>query len=287
MKQYLWFSAAVLAVFAALLPGCSGAPPAEPRRAPQLTMVFDRIEASGPDNVTLRFFIHARNPGTEGVVVALAKSRVFVNGKELSAGFNGSAETTRLGPGAQEQIGAVCTLDLKSLDPSLSLETGELDTDAAMELALAFDDGECGSAVTRAGFSFPRIREPHFSIVSIAIMQAELINTRFKVKVRIKNPNPFPLTFSSFSYELYGHGRFWADGSEADIYTIPENGETEEDLFLVMNFINMQRNLLDQVVTMRNVRYRFTGKAEIGTGVAYLPSFATAFDIQGDSEVVK
>jgi LEA14-like dessication related protein len=288
MKQYLWFPAAVLAAFAAFFPGCSGAPPAAPpRRAPQLTMVFDRIEASGPDNVTLRFFIHARNPETEGVVVELAASRVFVNGKELSAGFNGTAETTRLGPGAQEQIGAACTLDLKSLDPSLSLETEELDTATAMELAFAFDDGRRGSVVTRAGFSFPRIREPHFSIVSIAIMQAELINTRFKVKVRIKNPNPFPLTFSSFSYELYGHGRFWADGSEADIYTIPENGETEEDLFLVMNFINMQRNLLDQVIAMRNVRYRFTGKAEIGTGVAYLPSFAAAFDIQGDSEVVR
>jgi LEA14-like dessication related protein len=285
MKQYLWFSAAVLVSFAAFFSGCTGTPP--PRYAPQLTMVFDRIEASGPDNVTLRFFIYAWNPGTEGVTAELAKSRVFVNGKELSSGFSAAAETIRLDPGAREQSGAVCKLDLKNLDPSLPLEAEKLDTTTGMEFAFSFDGGGRGSAAAGADVSFSRVKEPRFSIVSIAVMQAELINTRFRVKIRIENPNPFPLIFSSFNYELYGHGRFWAGGSEADIYTIPENGEIEEDLFLLMNFINMRRDLLDQVIAMRNVRYRFRGTAEIGTRVAYLPSFTSAFDIQGDSEVVK
>jgi LEA14-like dessication related protein len=288
MKKFVLSAAAI--VFGAFLvfsPGCSGAPPAASQSAPRFTMVFDRIEASGPDNVTLYFFIHARNSGTEGVVVELEKSRVFLNGTELSAGFSGSAETARVDPGAEEKISAACRLDLKNIEPSLPLEAEELDTTTAMELAFVFDGGGRGSALTRADFSFTRIREPRFSIVSIAIMQAELINTRFRVKVRIENPNPFPLTFSSFSYELYGQGRFWAGGSETDIYTIPENGETEEDLFLVMNFINMQRDLLDQIIAMRSVRYRFTGTAEIGTGAAYLPVFTTAFDLRGDSEVLK
>jgi LEA14-like dessication related protein len=288
MKQYVLLTVIFFWAFLMSFSGCSGVPPAAaPQSALQIAMAFDRIEASGPDNVMVYFFIHASNSGTEGVVVELEKSRIFVNGKELSAGFSGSAETTRIDPGTQEQIKAACSLDLKKLDPSLPLETEELDTKTVLELAFTFDSGERGSVVTGADFSFPRVQEPRFSIVSIAIMQAELINTRFRVKVRIENPNPFPMTFSSFAYELYGHDRFWADGNETEVYTISENGETEENLFLVMNFINMQRNLLDQVIAMRNVRYRFKGKAEIGTGIEYLPSFTTAFDIQGDSEVVK
>jgi LEA14-like dessication related protein len=268
-------------------PGCSGDPSPAPQNAPQAAMVFDRIEASGPDNVTLYFFIYVSNPGSEEIAVRLKKSGVFVNEKELLAGFSGWVEETRIDPGAEKKIKAGCSLDLKNFDPLLPLETAILDTRTIMELAFAFDSGEHDIAVTGADFSFPRIKEPRFSIVSIAIMQAELINTRFKVKVLIQNPNPFPLTLSAFKYELYGHGRFWADGSETDIYTIPENGEAEEDLFLLMNFINMQRELLDQVIAMRNVRYRFTGKAEIETGIDYLPSFTAAFDRQGDSEVIK
>jgi LEA14-like dessication related protein len=288
MKQYVLLTAIFFGAFLMIFSNCSGTPRVTvPQSAPQIIMSFDHIEASGPDNVIVHFFIHVSNPGTEGVVVELEKSRVFVNEKELSAGFSGSAETTRIDPGTQEQIKAACGLDLKKLDPSLPSETEKLDIKTVLELAFTFDSGERGSVVTDTDFSFPRVQEPRFSIVSIAIMQAELINTRFRVKVRIENPNPFPMTFSSFAYELYGHGRFWADGNEADVYTISENGEAEEDLFLVMNFINMQRNLLDQVIAMHNVRYRFKGKAEIGTGVEYLPSFTTAFDIQGDSEVVK
>jgi LEA14-like dessication related protein len=250
-------------------------------------MVFDRMEAAGPDNITLHFLIHALNPGSGGITARFEKSRVFVNGEELSAGFTGRAEETRIDPGAGKTIKAECSLDLKNLRPPLSLETATLDTKTIMELAFAGDDG--GRTVAAAGtdFSFPRIQKPLFSIVSIAIMQAELINTRFKVKILIQNPNPFPLTLSAFDYELYGHGRFWADGRKTVVYTIPENGEAEEDLFLLMNFINMRRDLLDQIIAMRNVRYRFTGRAEIGTGIEYLPSFTAAFDRQGDSEVIK
>jgi LEA14-like dessication related protein len=287
--RYFPFLAA--AIFAGLMffPGCSTPPaaPHAPQSAPRIIMVFDRAEASGPDNITLHFLIHASNPEPEGVTARLEKSRVFVNGEELSAGFNVRAEETRIDPGAGETIKAECNLDLKNLNPSLPLETAALDTKTIMELAFVFDNGGRAAAITGADFSFPRIKEPRFSIVSIAIMQAELINTRFRVKILIENPNPFPLTLSSFKYELYGHGRFWADGSETDVYTIPENGEAEEDLFLLMNFINMQRNLLDQVIAMRNVRYRFTGKAEIETGIDYLPCFTAAFDRRGDSEVVK
>ncbi|MDR0403403.1 MAG: LEA type 2 family protein [Treponema sp.] len=287
MKQYVPFLAAALGAITIFFSGCSGAPPAAPQTAPAAAMVLDRIEASGPDEVTLRFFVHVSNPGTEELVMRLERSRVFVNGKELSSGYHSGAEVIRAAPGAEEKAAALCTLSLKNLDPSLPLETEELDTKTIMEFAFAFDGGGAGSVVTAEDASFPRIREPLFSIVSIAIMQAELINTRLKVKIRIENPNPFPAAFSSLSYELYGHGRFWAGGSETNLCTIPAKGAAEEELFLVMNFINMQRNLLDQVIAMRRVRYRFTGTAEIGTGVEYLPSFTSAFDIQGNSEVLR
>jgi LEA14-like dessication related protein len=288
MKHFPFLAAIFSGAFLMFFPGCSGSPVAAPRNPPQAIMVFDRMEASGPDTVTLRFFIQVSNPGPEGVTARLEKTRFFVNGKELSAGFSGRAEETRVEPGSEKKIAAECGLDLKTLDPPLPLETAVLGTKTIMEIGLAFDGGEHGAvSAVSADFSFPRIQEPRFSIVSIAIIQAELINTRFRVKVLIQNPNPFPLTLSSFNYELYGHGRFWAGGSETDVYSIPENGEAEKDLFLLMNFINMRRDLLDQVIAMRNVPYRFTGNAEIETGIDYLPVFTTAFDRLGDSVVIK
>jgi hypothetical protein len=142
-----------------------------------------------------------------------------------------------------------------------------------------------------AGFSlaaaaaFPRIRAPEFVITSLAIMRAELINTRLRADLRIDNPNLFPVNLSSLRYELYGAGRFWAEGEIKTSLEVPPKGSAETRLNLVMNFINMRRELLNEVIALGQVPYRFTGEALIDTGVPLLPSFRAGFDRSGYSAV--
>ena len=130
-----------------------------------------------------------------------------------------------------------------------------------------------------------QLLEPAFFISSITIMQAELINTRLKVKLRIENPNPFPVSLSSFKYELYGEGRFWADGTEKNVFTVPASGFAEKDLFLVMNFIDMGRDLLDKVIAMDFVAYRFSGNVVINA--MDMPVLTKSFNLEGESEVTR
>lgn len=133
----------------------------------------------------------------------------------------------------------------------------------------------------------PRIYKPQVRIMDITVKRAELINTRLKVHLAIVNPNPFPLNLSRFSFELYGNGRFWADGMLADLGSIEGNEVQEKDLFLAMNFINMKRDLLDQVIALRSVQYRFHGDISIGTPFEYLPLFSYSFDRSGSSPVIE
>ncbi|MDR3123988.1 MAG: LEA type 2 family protein [Treponema sp.] len=136
--------------------------------------------------------------------------------------------------------------------------------------------------------SASQILEPEFSISSIAILQAELINTRFKVRLRVDNPNSFPLELSAFNYELYGAGRYWAEGRESGSLEIPPESHAEKDMFLLMNFINMKRDLLDQVIALKAVAYRFSGEATVravGAIGERLPPFVMRFDRSGESPV--
>jgi LEA14-like dessication related protein len=131
----------------------------------------------------------------------------------------------------------------------------------------------------------PRILEPEFSILSIAILQAELINTRLRVRIRMDNPNSFPLELSAFNYELHGAGRYWAEGEETDPLEIPPEGYAEKDLFLLMNFMNMKRDVLDQVIALKAVGYRFSGEVTVRAANGNLPPLAMDFDISGESPV--
>ena len=135
--------------------------------------------------------------------------------------------------------------------------------------------------------SLPRIYKPQVRIINIAVKRAELINTRLKVRLAIYNPNQFAVNLSRLSYELYGNGRFWADGSLDDLVTIQGKEIQERDIYLVMNFINMKRDLLDQVIALKSVQYRFHGELTIGTPFMYIPAFPYTFDRQGASPVIE
>ena len=127
--------------------------------------------------------------------------------------------------------------------------------------------------------------EPEFSIVSIAILQADLINTQFEAVVRISNPNEFAVDLSSINYELYGNGTFWASGKGTKLLHIPAQNFCETEFRFSMNFINMNRRLLDDVIAMRQINYRFTGAAEIEPVVENLSSFQMSFERTGLSNV--
>ncbi|MDR0878631.1 MAG: LEA type 2 family protein [Treponema sp.] len=279
---------------------CKSAPPAEPLPVPSVSLSFDHAGAENLDKAILYYHLTVENPHTVPAAFDLRDWSVMVNGvdldkKDLVLATGGTpAEGTVITAGAGESAEVIfaLALDLWLFHGSGSLPgASDISDDyiavLKLDLSWRYDTEKPVPCTVQADAVFPRIREPQFTITSIAILQAELVNTRFKVRLRIDNPNAFPVDLSSFGYELYGEGRFWADGTEKNVLHIPAKGAAETNLFLVMNFINMKRSLLDEVIAMNLVRYRFSGELEVETGVSYLPKFHMSFDRSGDSVVLK
>jgi len=130
-----------------------------------------------------------------------------------------------------------------------------------------------------------QILEPAFEVTSIYIIQADIVVTEFEAVLKVENPNDFALEMSSITYELFGNGRFWAGHSVTNIMRIPANSTEETRFRFEMNFINMSRPLLDDVIAMRQVNYRFKGNAEVRPVLPDIPFFSVAFDCSGLSEV--
>jgi len=149
------------------------------------------------------------------------------------------------------------------------------------------------------------ILEPKFDITSIYIIQADLVVTEFEAVIKIDNPNDFAMELFSINYELFGNDHFWADGTSEnfrsannrleaatfhlhkDIFKIPAEASAEARFTFQMNFINMPRSLLDDVIAMRQVNYRFKGKAEVRAVIEDAKTFTAEFDCTGLSDVKK
>ncbi|MDR1058959.1 MAG: LEA type 2 family protein [Treponema sp.] len=255
---------------------------------PRGAILLDHIEAEDVHRVSLHFVLKIDNPRPLSAGVTVEGWTLRINGVETRGGaaLSGAGGLSFLAePGLSAEIPLRLDLDLDALARGVLDWKNELNL--TTDLALSYGAGSPVRISAGGTAEFPRIMEPVFTITGIAVLKAELINTRFRVSLRIDNPNPFPVELSAFSYELYEGGRFWADGEEKNILHIPAMSQADTRLFLVMNFIGMKRELLDKIIYLRNVRYRFTGKAEVSTGIPFLPRFRTGFDLSGYSEVLE
>jgi len=149
------------------------------------------------------------------------------------------------------------------------------------------------------------ILEPKFDIVSIYIIQADLVVTEFEALIKIDNTNDFAMELFSINYELFGNNYFWADGTSENflaannrleaatyhthkvIFQIPAEASAEARFTFKMNFINMPRSLLDDVIAMRQVNYRFKGQAQVRPVIEEADIFTAEFDCTGFSNVKK
>jgi LEA14-like dessication related protein len=256
------------------------------REIPASRLDFDHIEAETIQKISLFFKLTVPNPQGSLLKSEIKNWNVELDGLALEKQSAELHFENMQASGKASEIPLRLDLDLGKC-PLKPEESEELKARLTLNLEYHFEKDGTVPGTVSAETIFPRIKEPVFTITSIAILQAELINTRFRVNLRIDNPNFFPVDLSSFGYELYGEGRFWAGGEERDVLHIPAKGSDETKLFLMMNFIDMRRSLLDEVIAMDLVRYRFKGEVLVGTGVKYLPAFDMAFDKSGMSEVFK
>ena len=129
------------------------------------------------------------------------------------------------------------------------------------------------------------IKEPVFEVVSIIILQADLVVTEFETVLKVTNPNNFAVELKAMTYELFGNGAPWARGAAADMLRIEPLSTGETSFIFSMNFINMNRRLLDDVIALRPVNYRLRGEAEVQPLIRNIRPFRMTYDRTGLSDV--
>jgi len=282
MKNFIFF-ALILSLF---LSACRSAPVHQvPEGELSAVLVFDRIEAENPNHLALYFTLETDNPFPVSDRIILQSRHLEVNGQRAAYGFTVEYPQPRdfqLSASASNSFPVRVNLDMTALAEQGLAPADEFQVRLYLGLGLS----NLPARLEVSGLAvFPGVQTPVFTITAIAVLRAELINTRFRVSLRIDNPNPFPVVLHSISYALYGDGVLWADGIDRDIVRVEARSSVQGNLHLLMNFIDMSRALLDRIIHMDSVNYRFTGTAQINTGIDFLPSFKTDFDLSGYSQV--
>jgi len=266
-------------------------PPA-PDPDPIAALTGARVTALSLYDLRAGCVVEAFNPGTRDLVLESVLPVFSVEGNEMALDAlipDLSPQERVLAPGASLAIPLELDFNLQDLEGA-GLVIGER-TDLGWifraDLVFLAGDGSKREVSAQMDDRFPVIREPKVSIKSIKILRSVLINTTLKLTLTLENPNGFPVEFRSLAYKLYGEGRPWADGRAEAALLVPGQTELDTELLIIMNFIDMKRDLLDMVNQLRTVNYRLKGETLIGTGMEFLPEFRMGFDERGSTEVLR
>jgi len=298
MRKYTHFFCPVffaLLLLPCLISGCKSAPlpNEEPLPVPALApfqpasfaLAFTGVEADDPANLRVFFVLEAQPPLPSGSSAKIASWQIEIDGEDAGSAFSLEyPEADNLSSNAS--IPFSLSMDVGALAAKGLAPRDDYNVTLITELDYSYGNNPPERVEVRSPAAFPGVQAPKFQITEIAILQAELINTRFRVALMIDNPNPFPLELTSFSYELHGNGRFWARGAERNVIRVREKSTLVGNLMLVMNFIDMDRALLNQIINLEDVNYRFIGAVQVSTGIDFLPKFDDGFDISGYSKVL-
>jgi hypothetical protein len=283
----------------ALLAGCAtrkpaGLPTPEPPPLPEPARVppTARLEAGSPASLDqyrlkLPFILVLANPGSSPISIESLDCSLLVEGAQAGAQSPGAGAGRRLEGGASLSIPFEFSLDLRELSATIAAPEGpaEGSWEARARIGLAREGGERLGLNASTSGSFPIVREPRFSILSIRVERDLLVTTQLALGLEIHNPNSFPIEFKSFDYDFYGEGRIWSNGTDEVPALIPAGQSLRRGIRFTMNFADMDRRLFDLVAKLRVLRYRLAGEARIATGLDFLPEFVSRFDREGSCAV--
>ncbi|GAB1484009.1 hypothetical protein MASR2M78_28260 [Treponema sp.] len=249
---------------------------------PQADLSFVRISAKNPDELQLVFELSVQNMDSLPYQLQRLETELSLNG--IPAARLCLETALHLPAGSSNLQELSFAVDLRDF-PDLAADELQYDLAARLEFRTNSDAGRTGSSSLQG--SFLRVQKPLFRISSIKIHRAQLINTRMNVSLEIENPNGFTLELSALQYELFGEGRYWAEGNQTAVFQIESHAKMTLISQITMNFIDMKRELLDQFIKMQDVGYRFKGNIRVLTGMSYLPHFIMNFDERGRTPVIE
>lgn len=268
---------------AVFLAGCATKPASGPRVLLEISSV--RAEALDQHRTLFSFVLTAANTGGKALESVSASYALSLDG--ASAAASCLDEPLRIPAGESRDMRFEVSVDIRDLSgDTLALPiSGDMPWTLAAELRSPGAAGDILLASAEAKGSYPLIREPELTITSIILVKHELINVLLELVLDVRNPNAFTVDFASASYQFYGEGRRWANGSVERAISIPARGTAEVRLPIVLNFTETGRNLFDLVAKLKVVRYRLAGEARVVTSVPFLPEFRMKFDKSGATQV--
>lgn len=127
----------------------------------------------------------------------------------------------------------------------------------------------CLGSLLGCAHPFTRVQPPSVSISEIHLVEAQLLEQRYRLRLRLQNPNSFALPISGMEYRLFINGVEFARGVSSQSAYVPAYEERLLDVEMVStigSLVGQLRNWSRR--PEQAVRYRLAGEVDVAARFA-------------------
>ena len=127
-----------------------------------------------------------------------------------------------------------------------------------------------GVALLCAACAAMNFQAPEITPTAVELVDAQVLEQRFKVHLHVQNPNDRPLPIKSVSCTLEVSGVDVGHGESSAPFTIPAQGDGDFDMIVTTNLASSMPNLLVRLAQGKELpSYRLSGK--VNPDIRFMP----------------
>ncbi|VAW84969.1 hypothetical protein MNBD_GAMMA18-2411 [hydrothermal vent metagenome] len=134
-------------------------------------------------------------------------------------------------------------------------------------------------ATQKGQFPVPKI--PEVSLAGVNVKKMGLSGAEVVISANIKNPNTFGIDVSQLAYQLSINGVQWAESTVSETIKLAEKAETQINIPLKLNFMEMGSSLYSALMKSKGLNYQLKGDMNLDTALPMLKNVKVPFDKSG------
>lgn len=137
------------------------------------------------------------------------------------------------------------------------------------------------SGCTTLGRSFER---PTISLSNVQLVQAGLLEQRYRLTLRVQNPNAIAIPVKGMTYAVKFAGAEFAQGATPESFTVPANGEDLVNIDVSTDLISTAQHVMNWLKSEpESLDYELSGKLQVNLPFARAIPFSKSgnVDFQG------
>ena len=248
---------------------------------PSVTLGGMKITDLTMENAGLALTLNVDNPNPIPINLAGFDYALLFDGKQLLAGEK--RDQLKIDAKGISTVTVPVSLnfaDLKKLYQGVMNQDTlnyELQTTALVDLPVI---GVQKFPSTQKG-EFPVPKIPEVSLGGIDVKKMGLSGAEVMISANIKNPNSFGIDVSQLAYNLSINGSQWAESALSETIKLAEKGESQINIPLKLNFMEMGSALYSALMKGEGLNYQLKGDMNLDTALPMLKNVNVPFDKSG------